>query len=227
MVQMGHKTGQGLGKKSSGIVEPVDVSSHKGRRGLGLVIQSMQAQTVQWEPDKEHIAVKETVRWLTQTPENQKSLAELRSGIRIGPRNESIRDETVFCDPEVLQNVLKCKAVFDELEGEELRQARTRSNPFETIRGGIFLNRAAMKMANLDAVCDWMFTRPLDPMGVSIVKEDEPLWFADVCSGPGGFSEYVLWRKGWRCKGFGFTLKGPHDFKLEDFLAGSRKEMIT
>lgn len=50
--------------------------------------------------------------------------------------------------------------VFDDLEGYELRHARTRSNPYETIRGGIFLNRAAMKMANMDHVFDYMFTSP-------------------------------------------------------------------
>ena len=55
-----------------------------------------------------------------------------------------------------------------------------------------------------------------------MVKHNEPLYFADVCAGPGGFSEYVLWRKQWRSKGFGFTLKNTgHDFKLEDFFAGS------
>ena len=53
--------------------------------------------------------------------------------------------------------------------------------------------------------------------------EDSLLYFADVCAGPGGFSEYVLWRKRWRSKGFGFTLKGKSDFKLEDFYAGTRK----
>ena len=46
------------------------------------------------------------------------------------------------------------------------------------------------------------------------------LYFADVCAGPGGFSEYVLWKKKWKAKGFGFTLKGSHDFKMEDFFAG-------
>lgn len=34
------------------------------------------------------------------------------------------------------------QTVFDNLEGEEMRRARTRSNPYETIRGGIFLNRS-------------------------------------------------------------------------------------
>ena len=40
-----------------------------------------------------------------------------------------------------------------------------------------------------------------------------------MCAGPGGFSEYVLWKRRWHAKGFGMTLKGPCDFKLEDFYA--------
>ncbi len=77
-----------------------------------------------------------------------------------GKRKETLDDETLFCDEEILQAVLQSKSVFDKLEPEELRKARTRSNPFETIRGVIFLNRAAMKMANMDAVFDFMFTQP-------------------------------------------------------------------
>lgn len=50
-------------------------------------------------------------------------------------------------------------------------------------------------------------------------REGELLYFADVCAGPGGFSEYILWRRRWHAKGFGMTLKGPCDFKLEDFYA--------
>lgn len=79
--------------------------------------------------------------------------------------------------------------MFDDLEGEEMRRARTRSNPYETIRGAFFLNRcvvspyayanrsisflnicfllrAAMKMANMDHVFDYMFTNPRDSQGV-------------------------------------------------------------
>ena len=36
------------------------------------------------------------------------------------------------------------------------------------------------------------------------------MYFADICAGPGGFSEYVLWKKTWNAKGFGFTLKSQH-----------------
>ena len=52
-----------------------------------------------------------------------------------------------------------------------------------------------------------------------MLAPNELLYFADVCAGPGGFSEYVLWRKKWEAKGFGFTLKGTNDFKLEDFFS--------
>lgn len=54
-----------------------------------------------------------------------------------------------------------------------------------------------------------------------MIHQNQLLYFADVCAGPGGFSEYVLWRKKWLAKGFGFTLKGDCDFKLCDFFAGS------
>ena len=60
---------------------------------------------------------------------------------------------------------------------------------------------------------------PPSPQGDQL-GDNDVLYFADVCAGPGGFSEYVLWRKRWRAKGFGFTLRGEHDFKLHDFHAG-------
>lgn len=30
---------------------------------------------------------------------------------------------------------------------------------------------------------------------IPLLAPDELLYFADVCAGPGGFSEYVLWRR--------------------------------
>lgn len=53
-----------------------------------------------------------------------------------------------------------------------------------------------------------------------LLHHPELLYFADICAGPGGFSEYVLWRSKAEAKGFGMTLRGSCDFKLEDFFAG-------
>jgi cap1 methyltransferase len=129
-----------------------------------------------------------------------------------------------------------------------LRQARSRANPFESIAACFFQNRAAMKMANIDAVFNFMFTDPKHPNGViqenfsfniiyhyqklsilkqSKVESEEPLFFCDVCAGPGGFSEYVLWRKKWKAKGFGLTLKAENDFCLDNFLAGAPEYFET
>ena len=90
----------------------------------------------------------------------------------------------------------------------------------------VFLSRAALKMANMDAVFDRMFTNPriagADGRQKDLVPEssDNILYFADVCAGPGGFTEYVLFKKKWHCHGFGFTLQGKDDFKLGSMQAG-------
>lgn len=145
----------------------------------------------------------------------------LEAWIKYGPVKETIDDEDRFCRTLVLQKVLECKSAFDNLGGTDMRKARARSNPFETIKSNIFMNRAAVKMANMDAMFDYMFTNPVDEAGNSLVRDDDLIYFADVCAGPGGFSEYFLWRKKWQAKGFGFTLKGENDFKLSDFIAGT------
>lgn len=58
------------------------------------------------------------------------------------------------------------QTVFDSLADDEFLKARTRANPFEMIKGAIFQNRAAMKMANMDAVFDFMFSSPKDENNV-------------------------------------------------------------
>ncbi|CAN7937793.1 unnamed protein product, partial [Ixodes hexagonus] len=218
MQSMGYKTGKGLGKHGQGMKEIIPTSKQRGRRGLGLSMAGLEPSTdVVWDFDKEEVDVKEFMDWMPECTEEPPDIKELRQWVLEGKKKLTIDDETLFCDPDVLRNVLECKNIFDRLEPEEMRRARTRSNPFETIRGGIFLNR---RMANIDCAFDFMFTSPVDHEGKSLVGPDELLYFADVCAGPGGFSEYVLWRKGWEAKGFGFTLRGPNDFKLEEFFAG-------
>ncbi|NP_001123814.1 cap-specific mRNA (nucleoside-2'-O-)-methyltransferase 1 [Xenopus tropicalis] len=221
MAKMGFREGEGLGKFGQGRKEIVETSKQKGRRGLGMVLKGFEKElNINWRTEPEATAYEE-VDWFPECTTEIPDADELSDWMTMEKRKLIIDDETEFCRDSLLTNLLECKSAFDELEGEEMRRARTRSNPYEMIRGAFFLNRAAMKMANVDHVFDYMFTNPKDSHGRPKLKdkESELLYFADVCAGPGGFSEYVLWRKKWHTKGFGMTLKGPNDFKLEDFYA--------
>ncbi|XP_014206448.1 cap-specific mRNA (nucleoside-2'-O-)-methyltransferase 1 [Copidosoma floridanum] len=217
MQKMGYEAGKGLGKSLQGRVQPVEASSQKGRRGLGLELKELQRAEIEFDPEKEVVEVVEKIIWLENTHEElplDEEVTEWENERLVGKCKDTIDNETMFCDEFIVREVVNSKSVFDRLDNREMQEARTRSNPFETIRGAMFQNRAAVKMANIDKACNLMFTNPLN------LQPDELLYFADVCAGPGGFSEYVLWRKKWRAKGFGFTLKSENDFKLHEFQAG-------
>jgi len=162
-----------------------------------------------------------------------------------------IEAETNFVDAKVLAGILEAKTKLDGV-GDDRRAfnfARARANPYEGIKKEFFMNRAAVKMAAIDAACDHVFSLPGvsdapavvarrtadEAAAVAMQQQPAPeppppatpvtpatrggcdgkiqqLFFCDVAAGPGGFSEYLLWRRGPSAKGIGFTLKGDQDF---------------
>ncbi|CAK5059163.1 unnamed protein product [Meloidogyne enterolobii] len=129
-----------------------------------------------------------------------------------------IDDEDRYCSQELLTQLLESKDFFDTVDHRVLDAVK-----------------AAMKMANLDKIFGWRLSwefvdksrlakNPLEKekQRENVDRQRSLFYFADVCAGPGGFSEYMLWRKGYyNSKGFGFTLTGRDDFKLERFEAAS------
>ncbi|KAG0279473.1 FtsJ methyltransferase domain-containing protein 2 [Linnemannia exigua] len=84
------------------------------------------------------------------------------------------------------------------------------------------MNRASVKLASIDSQLALTATKE-DPLIGDEGQRNEDFKtfrFADLCSGPGGFSEYLLWRKhtwGERARGWAMTLKGDLDFQTGKF----------
>ncbi|KAJ3284245.1 FtsJ methyltransferase domain-containing protein 2 [Borealophlyctis nickersoniae] len=73
-------------------------------------------------------------------------------------------------------------------------------------------------MANLDRLFDLTNAHMR-------TKSTRGFRYADLCAGPGGFTEYILWRQTTRSvpvRGWGITLKGEQDFALDNMVAECR-----
>ena len=89
-------------------------------------------------------------------------------------------------------------------------QARRACNPLEILgegrQGGLntlFMNRSAIKLANLNAMLGFSLTRH---------NKKETFVFVDLCGAPGGFSEYILQHcRQPSCRGYGMSLIGHNE----------------
>ncbi|OUC44802.1 ribosomal RNA large subunit methyltransferase J, partial [Trichinella nativa] len=208
MKEMEFKEGPGFGIQDQGMAVP-----HSDHHTLP-----------DWEMEKMEII--EEVKWFPPSPSPLALDLKLdEKCIKIGRRVKDSRQEDSYFKKNILNDLLLAKSELHNIKDWCLRSARSRANPFELIKSAIFQNRAAIKLANLDALVDFQLTDPKDADGNSIVPNvaeyPELFYFADVCSGPGGFTEYVLWKRGWNAHGFGMTLRNDCDFRLDKFTASS------
>ncbi|OZJ05520.1 hypothetical protein BZG36_01900 [Bifiguratus adelaidae] len=131
----------------------------------------------------------------------------------LGASTEAIKIDkewyNTICDVAVIENLDKAKAALSDgdISHELFTQSRSRSSVFDAVgRRTGFLNRAAIKMACLDNA--FSLTSHTLRMGSF---NDKIFSFVDICGGPGGFSEYLIWRirsGGGDAKGWGVTLAG-------------------
>jgi len=167
-------------------------------------------------PNTSIAPIDQQVEWMPKPPDYNKdenySIGE-KTGNRVEPNYD------MFCDKTKVAELFAAKSVFDNIERKKFIAARYSSNPYETIGKHIFMNRAAMKMANLDH--HFSFTSPKRNIS------GRRFCFADICAGPGGFSQYILWKLNSKADGWGFTLKGDDDFKLSDFKHVNTKTFHT
>lgn len=126
--------------------------------------------------------------------------------------------------PQADELAILCNHIGHRTTGRhEFEDAREACNIYESLGEGkcrglntLFMNRAAIKLANIDALIGFCLTVPQNCI---------ELKFVDLCGAPGGFSEYIQWRcqcNGISSKGFGMSLIGNNEhgggakWKLKD-----------
>lgn len=121
---------------------------------------------------------------------------------------------STFCDQKLIETLFNKKELFKPFSESVFQNARKKSNPYETIGRAIFLNRAAVKIANIDYLYNLTNSLDFNKPSFSDVPPNHLFYFADICAGPGGFTDYLYWRLGEdRARGFGMTLAGVgHDW---------------
>jgi cap1 methyltransferase len=109
----------------------------------------------------------------------------------------------LYCDTAQYQELQMAKDVFGEQEDQnKFETARSLINPFEKIGRSIFINRAGVKLANIDAVhhiTNHIFT--FDQQ-----HTNQPFTFCDLAGGPGAFTQYLQYRYP-ASKGYGITIR--------------------
>ncbi|XP_052871550.1 cap-specific mRNA (nucleoside-2'-O-)-methyltransferase 1-like, partial [Anopheles cruzii] len=97
----------------------------------------------------------------------------------------------------LLQEFLQLETSWPEgYSDSAMNSARNRANPFEKVGRNIFSGRSAVKLANLDVLCNVLMEE----------AKNDVFYVANVFGDNGGCAEYVLWRKKWRAKVFGIPL---------------------
>lgn len=118
-----------------------------------------------------------------------------------------------FCSQKLIETLFNKKELFKPFSEDSFQNARKKANQYENISKAIFMNRAAVKIANIDFLYNLTNTSMFNKPSASDVPPDEYFYFADICAGPGGFTDYLYWRLGEdRARGFGMTLAGDHDW---------------
>ena len=121
----------------------------------------------------------------------------------------------------------ECATAYYQATGQrsspqfEFSEARRWCNPMECLGEGkskglnqMFMNRSAIKLANVDAMLDFRLTQ---------TAASSPFLFVDLCGAPGGFSEYLMMRSQdihlhqtqgmiqGSCRGYGMSLLGSNE----------------
>lgn len=181
-------------------------------------------QSIQTKPQKSiDELLLESYECLQNKRQNRLDLETLNTWTTFGERIVSFNENTIFADEKIVKRLYEAYLQYDELSGRQLKKQIV--NPLEAVKKGFFINRSAIKFASIDSLLDYMFSDPRDKQNQSLIQPNELMYFLDVGGVPGGFADYLLWRRDWQTKGFGIPMKDTH-YWTNTFTAGGQRFTI-
>lgn len=110
-----------------------------------------------------------------------------------------INENIYNCEKSLYYSIQETKELF---YNQDFLYVRNELNPFEKLGTSIFINRAGVKLGNIDAIIPLTGSRftPLFTYNPSRI-----LKFCDLAGGPGAFSQYIIYRYP-KSIGYGITL---------------------
>lgn len=127
--------------------------------------------------------------------------------------HKKVATDSDLVDLDQYQRLQKIKNAFNH---PDFGEARLKMNPFERIGRSIFMNRASIKLANIDTVFN-LTEHSGGMLAQQTVKTPNSFIFTDIAGGPGGFTQYLQYRRSDN-QGLGISLvaKPGLKWKLND-----------
>lgn len=103
--------------------------------------------------------------------------------------------QILFVDERLYGELASIKNKYSAIPAIDFAKRRDYTNPYSNLKSGTFMNRASMKIANIDAL-------------YHVVKRTGDFQYACIAEGPGGFVQYIQYRHP-TATGYGVTLENP------------------
>lgn len=129
---------------------------------------------------------------------NNEDINQIRVDMKIDNEDIIRQEKVILINEEKYNELQKLKDKFNHPNFENVRLI---ANPFENIGRSIFMNRAAIKLANIDAI----FNLTQQTQGYMNQQYQNDFKYCDIAGGPGGFTEYLQYRLP-NSYGYGITL---------------------
>ena len=109
----------------------------------------------------------------------------------------------VYVDKDLYDESRLIKKQYSQIDQRKFSEYRDKVNPYENLKSGSFMNRASIKLANIDAL--YRVTGHFNGLLEEKIT-DRNFTYASIAEGPGGFVQYIQFRSPMSV-GYGITLQ--------------------